>query len=285
MAKKTTFLGAMLLGTALFAAPLRAEDAAKPTAATVVAMVNGVEITLGQMIATRASLPEQYKGLPDDVLFSGILDQLVQQTMLQQQVEPGLTARQKLQLENDRRSALSAIAVDAVIKGAVTDAAIQAAYDAKFKDFKPGTEYHAAHILVDSEEKANEIKKQIEGGLDFAEAAKQHGTDGTAASGGDLGWFGTGMMVKPFEDAVLSMKAGELKGPVKTDFGWHLIKLSETRAAATPKLEDVREELVGELEQKALADHLAALTSAAKIEKPGEGIDPAVLKDETLLDK
>lgn len=285
MAKKTTFLGAMLLGTALLAAPLRAEDAASPSAGTVVAVVNGVEITLGQMVATRAGLPEQYKGLPDEVLFKGILDQLVQQTMLQQEVEPTLTARQKLQLDNDRRSALSAIAVDAVIKGAVTDAAIQAAYDAKFKDFKPGTEYRAAHILVDSEEKANEIKTQIEGGLDFAEAAKTNGTDGTAASGGDLGWFGTGMMVKPFEDAVASMKAGELKGPVKTDFGWHLIKLTETRAAATPKLEEVRDELAGELEQTALADHLAALTSAAKIEKPGEGIDPAVLKDETLLDK
>ncbi len=285
MAKKTTFLGAMLLGTMLLAAPLQAQDAATPAADTVVATVNGTEITLAQMVATRAGLPEQYKGLPDDVLFKGILDQLVQQTLLQQEIEPALTDYQKMQLENDRRASIAAIAVDAVLKAAVTDTAIQAAYDAKFKDFTPGTEYRAAHILVDSEEKANEIKAQIEGGLDFAEAAKQHGTDGTAASGGDLGWFGPGMMVKPFEDAVVSMKAGELKGPVKTDFGWHLIKLTETRAAAAPKLEEVRDELLGELQQKAITDHVAALTSAAKIEKPGEGIDPAVLKDETLLDK
>lgn len=285
MAKKTTFLGTMLLGTMLLAAPLQAQDAATPAADTVVATVNGTEITLAQMVATRAGLPEQYKGLPDDVLFKGILDQLVQQTLLQQEIEPALTDYQKMQLENDRRASIAAIAVDAVLKAAVTDTAIQAAYDAKFKDFTPGTEYRAAHILVDSEEKANEIKAQIEGGLDFAEAAKQHGTDGTAASGGDLGWFGPGMMVKPFEDAVVSMKAGELKGPVKTDFGWHLIKLTETRAAAAPKLEEVRDELLGELQQKAITDHVAALTSAAKIEKPGEGIDPAVLKDETLLDK
>ena len=100
-----------------------------------------------------------------------------------------------------------------------------------------------------------------------------------------LGWFGTGMMVKPFEDAVTSMQAGELKGPVKTDFGWHLIQLIETRPAAAPTLDDVRDELAAELEQKAVAAEIESLTAAAKVEKPGEGIDPAVLKDETLLDK
>ena len=280
MAKMTTFLGALLLSAA-FAAPLRAET----TAETVVATVNGTEITLGQMIATRLALPPQYQQLPDDVLFNGILDQLIQQTALAQDTEPKLTKRQKIQLANDQRSAISAFALDAIVKTAVTDAALQAAYDARFKDFKPGTEYRAAHILVDSEEKANEIKKQIEGGVLFADGARTHGSDGTAASGGDLGWFGPGMMVKPFEDAVVSMKAGELKGPVKTDFGWHLIQLTETREAAKPSLDDVRDDLAAELEQKAVAAQVEALTKAAKVEKPGEGIDPAVLKDETLLDK
>jgi len=281
MAKKTTLLGAFMLSVALAGAAA----AETPTADTVVATVNGAPVTLGQMIATRASLPPQYQQLPDDVLFKGILDQLVQQTALMQEAEPKLTPAQKVQLENDQRSAISAFALEAVVKAAVTDEALQAAYDAKYKDFKPGTEYHAAHILVDSEEKANDIKKQIEGGVEFADAAKTHGTDGTAASGGDLGWFGPGMMVKPFEEAVVAMKAGDLKGPVKTDFGWHLIKLIETRDQSKPTLDDVRDELAGEIEQKAVIDHVEALTKAAKIEKPGEGIDPAVLKDETLLSK
>ncbi|WP_149139864.1 peptidylprolyl isomerase [Gemmobacter caeruleus] len=281
MAKKTTLLGAFMLSVALAGAAA----AETPTADTVVATVNGAPVTLGQMIATRASLPPQYQQLPDDVLFKGILDQLVQQTALMQEAEPKLTPAQKVQLENDQRSAISAFALEAVVKAAVTDEALQAAYDAKYKDFKPGTEYHAAHILVDSEEKANDIKKQIEGGVEFADAAKTHGTDGTAASGGDLGWFGPGMMVKPFEEAVVAMKAGDLNGPVKTDFGWHLIKLIETRDQSKPTLDDVRDELAGEIEQKAVIDHVEALTKAAKIEKPGEGIDPAVLKDETLLSK
>lgn len=283
MAKKITYLGALAFGAALLASPLAAQDA--PTADTVVATVNGTSITLGEMIATRATLPEQYKQLPDDVLFKGILDQLVQQTLLSQKVEPNLTKSQLTRLANERRSAVSAIAIDDILKVAVNDQTLQAAYDAANKDFKPGTEYHAAHILVDSEEKAAEIKAQIEGGVAFADAAKTHGTDGTAASGGDLGWFGTGMMVKPFEDAVTSMQAGELKGPVKTDFGWHLIQLIETRPAAAPTLDDVRDELAAELEQKAVAAEIESLTAAAKVEKPGEGIDPTLLKDETLLDK
>lgn len=280
MAKMTTFLGAVAL-SALMVAPLRAET----TADTVVATVNGTAITLGEMIATRASLPAQYQQLPDDVLFNGILDQLVQQTALAQDSEPKLTKRQKTQLANDHRSAISAFALEAIVKSAVTDAMLQAAYDERFKDFKAGTEYHAAHILVDSEEKANEIKAQIEGGVLFADAAKTHGTDGTAASGGDLGWFSSGMMVKPFEDAVVAMQPGELKGPVKTDFGFHLIQLIETRQAGKPALDDVRDELAAELEQKAVASHVEALTKAATIEKPGAGLDPALLKDETLLDK
>lgn len=247
--------------------------------------MNGKAITLGEMIVMRGSLPAQYQALPDDVLFNGILDQLVQQTVLEQSVEPGLTLQQRIQIENDRRSALAAIGLQDVVQKAVTEEALQAAYDARFKDAQPGTEYRAAHILVESEEKANEIKAEIEGGVEFADAAAKYGTDGTKASGGDLGWFGTGMMVKPFEEAVVAMKPGEMKGPVQTDFGWHLIKLAETRAAQAPALDEVREELAAEIEQKVVQAHLETLTTAAKVEKPGEGIDPALLKDQSLLDK
>lgn len=283
MARMTGFLGAVALAVTLGCGTVARAEA--PAADTVVAVVNGAEITLGQMIAMRAALPEQYKALPDDALFQGILDQLVQQTLLAQSVEPTLSKRDRITLENERRGNVSAIALDGVVRAAVTDAALQTAYDAKYKDFQPGTEYHAAHILVDSEEKANEIKAQIEGGVDFADAAKTHGTDGTSANGGDLGWFGAGMMVKPFEDAVVSMQPGELKGPVKTDFGWHLIKLTETRPSAAPSLDDVRDELAAEIERDTVTAHLDKLAAAAKIEKPGEGIDPAVLKDESLLDE
>lgn len=280
MAKRNGFWAGVALATAL-AVPAMAQE---PAADTVVASVNGTDITLGHMIVLRETLPEQYQSLPDDVLFKGILEQLIQQEALEQSLgEPA--KRDVLAVQNDQRGYLSGVALKSVVEAAVTDEALQAAYDARFKDAAPATEYSAAHILVDSEEKATELKAQIDGGADFAELARTNSTDGAAQNGGDLGWFGLGMMVKPFEEAVVTMKAGEVKGPVKTDFGWHLIKLNETRIAAAPTLDDLREELAAEIEGKAVEAHIKALTDAAKIEKPGIGIDPALLRDATLLDK
>jgi peptidyl-prolyl cis-trans isomerase C len=287
MAKAMRFGAGIWAGAALMvglALPVWAEDA--PTADTVVATVNGTAITLGHMIMARESLPDQYKSLPPDALFKGILDQLVQQTALEQSMEGKLTKANSLQLENDKRGYVSSLALQEVVKGAVTDEALQAAYDARFVDAKPQTEYNAAHILVADEAKAKELLTQLEGGADFAELAKANSTDtGSGANGGDLGWFGLGMMVKPFEEAVVAATPGKVAGPIKTDFGYHLILVKETRVAAQPTLDDLRDELASEIEQKAIEAHVKTLTDGAKIEKPGEGIDPALLGDLTLLDK
>lgn len=271
------------------AAPVAAQEtAAAPTdlsAATVVATVNGTEITLGHMIVLRDSLPAQYQSLGDDVLFRGILDQLIQQAALEQSMEGKLTTRDRLALENDRRGYLSGAALQAVVAAAVTEESLQAAYDARFKDAAPQTEYNAAHILVETEEQAADLKTQIDGGADFADLARQHSGDGAAANGGDLGWFGLGMMVKPFEDAVVTLQPGQVGGPIQTQFGWHLVLLKETRIAAAPTLDEVREELATEIERTAVEAHLQLLTAAATVTRPGEGIDPAALRDLTLLDK
>lgn len=264
------------------ALPALAQDT---NADTVVATVNGTDITLGHMIVLRESLPPQYQSLPDDVLFKGILDQLIQQTALELSITD-LAKRDRLALENDRRGYLSGVALQAVVQGAVTDAALQAAYDAKFKDLAPAMEYNAAHILVATEEEANALKAQIEGGADFGELAKANSTDkGSGANGGDLGWFGLGMMVKPFEEAVIAAALGTVSGPVKSDFGWHLILVKETRVAAAPTLDEMRDELAAEIERTAVEAHLKSLTDAAQIARPGEGLDPALLRDATLLDK
>lgn len=281
MAKPMRFWAGAALAIGL-ALPVQAQDA--PTADTVVATVNGTSITLGHMIVARESLPAQYKELPPDVLFKGILDQLVQQTALEQSMEGKLTRRDALQMENDRRGYVSSVALQGVILGAVTDEALQAAYDARFKDAQPQTEYNAAHILVDSEDKAKELKAQVEGGADFAELAKVNSTDtGSGANGGDLGWFGLGMMVKPFEEAVVAAEIGKVAGPVQSQFGWHLILVKETRAAAQPTLDEMRDELAAGLEQQAIEAHVKGVMDAAKVEKPGEGIDPTLLSDLTLI--
>jgi peptidyl-prolyl cis-trans isomerase C len=272
-------LGFALSAMLVLTAPAIAED---PTAATVVATVNGTDITLGNMIVLRAKLPEQYQSLPDDVLFKGILDQLIQQETLKQSMG-AISPRNTLAMENDNRAFLSEQAAQVVVAAAVTDAALQAAYDAKFKDMPATTEYHAAHILVPTKEQAEKIKADVDGGADFAAKAKEFSSDGAAANGGDLGWFGAGMMVKPFEDAVLAMKVGEVAGPVQTDFGFHLIKLIETREAAKPTLDDVRDELAADVEQAAIAAHVKSLTDAATITRPGEGIAPATLRNDALV--
>ncbi|RUS58894.1 peptidylprolyl isomerase [Pseudorhodobacter sp. E13] len=292
MGHSATFGAICAFAMALAAAPLAAQDTATTAAkvpeggaSAVVATVNGTPITLGHMIVLRANLPAQYQSLPDEILFKGILDQLVQQAALAQSVEGKTTLRDTLAMENDQRGYLSGVALQSVAGGAVTDEALQKAYDAKFANAAETKEYNAAHILVKTEEEAKELKTQIDAGADFADMAKQHSSDGAAANGGDLGWFSEGMMVKPFQDAVFAMEVGKVSDPVETQFGWHLIQLKETRIKSAPSLDDMREELAAEIEQAAVEAHIKSITDAAKIERPGEGFDPAVLRDQSLLDK
>ena len=139
---------------------------------------------------------------------------------------------------------------------------------------------------MDAEEKSNELKAHLDGGADFAELAKANSTDtGSGANGGDLGWFGLGQMVKPFEDAVVAAEIGKVAGPIKSDFGWHLILVKETRIAEKPTLDAMREELASELQNRAIDAHIKAVTEAAAVERLAEGVDPALLSDTALLDK
>lgn len=291
MAKHVTFRAGIAVAAALaLAGPICAQDAStaqatetalpEANADTVVATVNGTAITLGHMIVLRNNLPAQYQQLPGNVLFKGILEQLVQQTALAQSVEPRMTQRDRLAIENDTRGYLSGIALAEVAIAAVSDEALQKAYEAKYSE--QTKEYNAAHILVPTLEEAQKLKDEIAAGADFAELAKAHSSDGAAASGGDLGWFSEGMMVKPFQDAVFAMATGEVSDPVETQFGWHLIQLKETRLAEAPTLDEVRDEIAAEIEQAAIEAHINAIVGSAKVERPGDTMDPDILGAVTL---
>ena len=280
MTKRSGFWSVLAL-TAVLAGPALAEG---ETADTVIATVNGTKITLGHMIALRETLPPEYQQLPDDVLFKGIYDQLIQQEVLAQSITE-LSARTKAIIDNDKRGLVSGIAIEGIVNEAVTDAALQAAYDARFKDAQPQTEYSAAHILVDTKEEADAIKAELAGGADFAELAKAKSTDtGSGANGGDLGWFGLGMMVKPFEDAVVAAKVGEVSDPVQSEFGFHLILVKETRVAEQPTLDQMRDELAAEVENAAINAKIEELTKGATVTREGEALDPAILKKTDLID-
>ena len=160
---------------------------------------------------------------------------------------------------------------------------LREAYDARFSDFEPGREYNAAHILVETEEQATELKAEIDGGAEFAAVAREHSTDGAAANGGALGWFGLGMMVPEFEDAVVALEPGQVSDPVQTQFGWHLVRLNDTRLATAPTLDEVRDAIAGELRDGAVQSYIEEITAGAEVVRSADGIDPSLLRDQTLL--
>ena len=278
---KQVAISAFLALTTSFAAPVRAADL---TADTVVATVNGHDITLGHMIATLQALPAQYQDLDDKVLFDGILEQLIQQTALAEVEEARLSKRDILALDNQRRTYLAGVVLDATANAAVTEDTLNAAYDKKYASAVPGKEFHAAHILVETEDEAKALKAELDKGADFTALAKEKSTGPSGANGGDLGWFGAGMMVKPFEDAVMAMEPGQVSDPVQTQFGWHVIKLMETRVADIPSLDDTRAELEGDLRSAAVEERVTALVDEASIEKMTDGIDKSVLRNTALID-
>lgn len=252
---------------------------------TVVATVDGKEILLGEMIISRAQLPQQYLQLPDEVLWDGVLDQLIQQQLLANAIET-VPARVELAMNNDRRALIAAEVIDSLSAEALTEDAIQAAYDARFADVEAVTEYSAAHILLASEEEAGGAKLRADAGEDFAELARQLSTGPSGPSGGDLGWFSKGMMVEEFQTAVEALEPGAVSDPIQTQFGWHIIKLNETRAKPNPSLDEVRDEIADEIQQQAIAAKIEELTAAASVIAPEAGaFDPALLKNLDLLNE
>ncbi|MDJ1009562.1 MAG: peptidylprolyl isomerase [Paracoccaceae bacterium] len=269
---------ALALGLAL---PAAAQDTLTPE--TVVATVNGTEITLGHMVALRSRLPQQYQQLPAEVLFPGILDQLVQQQLLAD-TEEALSPGGQVTIDNEERAILANQAIGAIAANAATDEALAAAYEEQFASAEPDTEYNASHILVETEEEAAAIVEELQGGADFATLAQERSTGPSGPNGGLLGWFGAGAMVEPFETAVMALEAGAISEPVQTQFGWHVILLNETRLAEAPPLEAVRGELTEQLQRAAVDDRIAELTEAGDVDRSaGDALDPAVLNDPALI--
>lgn len=268
---------ALVFGLAL---PVQAQDAN-----TVVATVDGVEITLGHMIIARATLPQQYQQLPDEVLFEGILDQLVQQTVLVQSFDGTLPPRVPIALENEERSLTAAHAVEEIMFNAVTPSSMQSAYEELYANQAPGEEYNASHILVETEEVAKELVTALNEGGDFAQLAKDKSTGPSGPSGGELGWFGAGMMVAEFEQAVAQLEVGAISEPVQTQFGWHVIKLNEKRFKDVPPMEEVREELEQKVREDAVNKRVDTLVEAANVDRSGVAdINPQVLRDLSIVE-
>ncbi len=280
MPKGLTFLPSLALA-AVMALPLAAQTA--PDASTVVARVNDDEITLGHVIATASALPAQYQQLEDDVLYDFILEQLIQQHLLSQE-KGELNTLNALRLENETRSLRAVQTVEAITAAEVTDEAIQSAYDAQFAEFVGEDEFNASHILVETEEEANEIKTQLDDGADFAELAKEKSTGPSGPNGGSLGWFGKGQMVPEFENAVVALEKGRVSDPVQTQFGWHVVALNDKRKSQAPALDAVRGDLAQTIRQEAIQAKIDELTQSAQIERPAlDGAGPEIVRQLELV--
>lgn len=278
MLKPSLFAALMVL--APLALPAVAQDS---TADTVVATVNGAPITLGQMIVMKeaAAQEPQMAGLPDDQLFGMILDQLIQQSAVAAAGTETPAVRARLELQ--RRSALASAALEKIASAEPTEDEIKSAYDTMFASAGPVTEYSAAHILVDSEEKAKAIKAELDGGADFGTVAEANSTGPSGPNKGDLGWFSADQMVKPFADAVAGMEKGQVSDPVQTEFGWHVIRLNDTRVRNAPPLDEVRDQVTQTVLRNRVQSEIQRLTGEAKVEKV-EGIDPALIGRDDLLE-
>lgn len=274
-----------LLAVALVAAPMLSAPAAwaqDQDADTVVATVSGQDITLGQMIVMKQSVQDpNMANLPDQALWDMMLDQLIRQTAVA--ASGTETALVRAQVELQRRNALATAAVTDIAEAELSDEELQAAYDKMFADAGETKEFNAAHILVETEEEAKEIKTELDGGADFGEMAEKHSTGPSGPNKGDLGWFAADQMVAPFSEAVSGMEKGAVSEPVKTEFGWHLIKLNDTRMREAPKLDEVRDQLSQMIRRDKVEAEIERLVGEADIKKT-EGVDPALLNNTDLLE-
>lgn len=216
-------------------------------AETIIAKVGDVEITERELAFAEADLARQYAKVPEKQRKIAILRSLIDIKILAAAAEADGMADDenfKARMQFLRSRALHNGFFKKNVAEKITEADIKARYDKEVASTKPVEEISARHILVKTKEEAEAVIKELDGGKDFAELAKEKSTGPSGANGGDLGYFGRGQMVPPFEKAVFAMADGEYsKEPVQTDFGFHVIKREKIRVAAPPKFEAVGDQI------------------------------------------
>jgi peptidyl-prolyl cis-trans isomerase C len=251
---------------------------AADTADAVVAKVGDVEIHQSELNLAVSNLDPQLAQLPDDQKKVAALSAAIDVKLLSQKA-----AAEKLDQTDDFKSRMAYLKdrelhnayFKAHVVDAVTPDEVKARYDKEVAALPKQEEVHARHILVKTEDEAKEIIKELDAGKDFTELAKEKSTDPNKADGGDLGYFTRGRMVKEFEDAAFSMPVGSYsKTPVKTDFGYHVIKVEDKRDAAPPPFDQVQDQV----KQLVMRDKYLDLLNQAKASEKVEITDPALAK-------
>lgn len=264
---------ASLTGTAVAAPPAApaAPAAATATDDPVVARVNGKEIHRTEVLAALQQLPPQAQQMKLEELYPRVLENMIAGKLAQ---EAGY--KEKLQDSKDVKAEMKDAEARFVenayivkqVNARMTDALLQQKYNEYVQANPAQDEVRARHILVKTKEEAEALIKQINGGADFAKLASEQQIDkASAAQAGDLGYFVKGEMVAPFADAAFAMKPGEVsKTPVKTDFGWHVIKVEDRRLRQPPTFEQAKGQLRQAVGQELARQVVEDLRKSAKVE-------------------
>lgn len=254
--------------------PALAEDAKDP----VLAKIDGVEVTQSDLNIALDNLDPQLAQLPEDqkklAALSTVIDaKVIAEKARAEKVQDTVEFKNRLEFIVDRE--LHNAYFKKHIVDAVTDAEVKTRYDAEIAKLPPVEEVRARHILVKTEEEAKTVIKELGEGKDFAELAKAKSTDPNKSDGGDLGYFKKGMMVPEFEKVAFEMKTGDVsKVPVKTQFGFHVIKIEDKRNAPPPAFDQVKDQVRQIVLRDKYMEILKTSKAAAKIEID----DPALKK-------
>jgi peptidyl-prolyl cis-trans isomerase C len=258
-----------LLAVAVVAVPY---VAAAPAASDdpVVARIDGQELHRSDVEAAQRGLPQQIQQMPLETIYPMLLDQMVNGKLLsdagrKEKLDQDPEVKKQLARVEDR--VIQQAYIGKEVEKAATDDRLKAKYEQYVKDNPPKEEVNARHILVEKESDAKEIIAELNKGADFEKLAKEKSTDPAAQNGGDLGWFSRDEMVPEFSDAAFKLKKGEYtKEPVKTKFGYHVIKLEDRRMGQPPSFEEAKDELTNAIARDVITDRIKTLRQQAKVE-------------------
>ncbi|MFC5355839.1 peptidylprolyl isomerase [Azospirillum himalayense] len=253
------------------AAPAASTAPAPADADPVVARVNGEAVHRSDVQRMVAQLPPQVQQMPLEMIYPAVIEQLVNSKLV---AEAGYkanlagTPEVKDEIKRAEERAVQRAYIQKEVQSRITQAKLDEAYQAFLKQNPAQEEVKAAHILVEKEDEAKAIIAQLKKGGDFAKLAKEKSKDPVAAEqGGDLGYFTKDTMVEPFADAAFAMKKGEVsKEPVKTQFGWHIIKVEDKRTQPQPSLDEVKPQLEQQLSKDIVTNVVDDLRKVAKVE-------------------
>jgi peptidyl-prolyl cis-trans isomerase C len=263
-------LAAIVAASVLFGLPATAQNTAAP-ADPVVASVNGVKIYRSDVSAAHGQLPEQYRKQPIDQVFQPIVNQLIRTKILSVKARADKldqTDNYKKRMVLIQERLLGEALLAKLIGEKITDDVLRARYEKNSAQYPTKEEIRARHILVKTEDEANDLIKRLVAGADFAKLATENSTGPSKTRGGDLDYFGRGQMVPQFEEAAFALAKGEFtQKPVRSPFGWHVIKVEDKRQSKPPSFEESRAKLGQEVSQEVAADLVKNLMENAKIER------------------